>query len=890
MTTLLSIKEAAQYTYDAAETVLKDTGIKVVDVHAKAGQMDTPIGLLMWFGEEHPEWTFLRSLTELWQHECRRFVLLVPDHIKTRPWNDLPPVQRGAIASLFVESNVGCGEFIAAIPKNPPASTPPWVEHHIQRTINAHALQNKLLNPFGHASKNDLSNQFLAPARLLLRQTVAAIDTATSTGWKDIWSTFKKEVLTPIKEDSAKAAYGDLGLEITAAAAPITAAFEGGTPLSDLDLERMMALLTECRVLSGTHTAPDKCESHPPADKSSAFSIMVVDDHAASWRPVFERLKNDLLQYFGRVEFDYSLDGKTRDTGGSIHWGHYDLVILDVFVGRDDGREILNRLRKDYGQLPVLLWTTSRDDEITSKASLANGVLLKKTVTPEVLCQTIGKWIAAGSARKSFSLPNPFFDHVITKTQYRKLANQCNEWCLTQLDSFHALDGAYFRYFSDHGGRHIVKVLELLQRALTPFLTDTSALLSNHPEERQFEIFSLYLGVLCHELGMFPLRQGVRNVGSYPNVPNVEDFSTLGWDYLDDVRSLHALRGLVLLEVAPGASTSPRSPSNASFWSDAKGEELGLEMRGKGFTHPGNSKLLIADAVAVLVGYHARCLKSLKREVFLNWDAAWKEPKDVRDRFGKLRSPVATLSKTQGVFELSVNHLSEKVGKEPYRDRLRKQCALLRFVDSIDVCQSRNPAQFLILGKGRNAKNNVEYLKRQVSQEISIQTSEESAFVMATLNAPTPEHELVEQALRSLNHDYQLTDEARAFVFAPWKQTATDSIRELQKDFDKWLEKTWQAIMGEPVDAEFVSALKEMGVFEKQGMRISFQGKWLIAMITALSVTGEILDEYGAIEDAELAGQIRLGEPRFTGYPKDCDAPEPLTILREGVAQYGSGR
>jgi CheY-like chemotaxis protein len=770
-------------------------------------------------------------------------------------------------------------------------NTPQWANHHVERTLEAYKIQMALLRNFGHTSQLDISNQFLAPARLLMQgmaSTGTPISPKTVANWEMIWKDFETAVLK-----HANICYGYIGQEIYTAAKPITAWFAERTraPTLAYDLERMMALLTSCRVLSGerTHVHGDntiatralRAVSHKSNDNK--FKILIVDDHADYWKPVFAIVCKGL-----NVDINYS----TGEDEESIHWGHYDLVILDVFIGSKDGRDILNTIRRDFGHLPVLLWTTSRDDEITSKASLANGILLKKTVTFDVLRNTIEKWMEAGAAKKSFSLPNPFFDHVIANPEYRELANKCNEWCLTQLDSFHALDGEFFRYFADHGGRHILKVLELLEHALTPFLSGTPDLFSKDRDQRQFEVFSLYLAILCHELGMFPMKQGVKSIGRYDNVSCIEDFSSLGRDYLADVRSLHALRAMALLQSDSG-----------SYWSDTRGNELGLELRNKNFLLPGSDKFHVADAVAVLIGYHARCLKSLKKEYFLNWKNAWekidveKKPCDVQERFSKLRSSVVTLSKTQSAFEAALNALSSKLDNQEYRQRLRKQCALLRFVDAIDVSQSRNPAHFLVLGKGRNAKNNVEFLKRQVCENISISSTDRCALVNVTLNSPKPtnrDRQTVKKALSSVGNKSFGNKSLIMFSFIknPWADKSRDSSKTIQKDLDKWLENTWEVIMGVNTNPEFIKHLKNIGVFESHPMastaKITPKGKKVIAMITALSVAGEVLDEYGAIQDAEITDQIRLGDLIFTW--DGIDAPENITLLREGLAQYAAGQ
>jgi hypothetical protein len=98
---------------------------------------------------------------------------------------------------------------------------------------------------------------------------------------------------------------------------------------------------------------------------------------------------------------------------------------------------------------------------------------------------------------------------------------------------------------------------ELLEQAFQPFLQDAKeALLPIDEKQRELEILGLYLAVICHELGMFPMKIGEK----------VEDFAILGRGYLDDVRSLHAVRGMVLLH---DATPVDEKQELGQYWNDA---------------------------------------------------------------------------------------------------------------------------------------------------------------------------------------------------------------------------------------------------------------------------------------------------------------------------------
>jgi hypothetical protein len=530
----------------------------------------------------------------------------------------------------------------------------------------------------------------------------------------------------------------------------------------------------------------------------------------------------------------------------------------------------------------VLLWTTSRDDEITTKASQANGILLKKTINWPDLAQAVDAWLPEGRAKR-ISLPSAFFNHTLRRDDYRQLVWDCTDWCLKQLDSFHALDGSYFRFFTDHGGRHIIKLLELLAQSLQPFLgASDERVLASDPAKREFELLSLYLAVVFHELGMFPMKVG----------GHVEDFASLTSDYLDDVRSLHAPRGMALLHDAEG-----------SFWNDDQGRALGARLGS--VLRPGSSVGSLRDSIAVLVGYHARFFPSLEAGLFLSWVPS--------KRFENLRAPVAFLARTENVFKVALEELKKTLVEDASGyERLRRQCALFRFVDAMDIAGSRNPALFLIHNPKRGAENNREYLKRQVCASVEIKSGQ----VIAQMRALPPVAEKVLAALSAAQQfklvrrkvaeaDLQAAGVAGSLpeLCEPWalmrevhglspterKKRLAGSVRVLQKPLDAWLSETWKVIMGNGGSYPFTRHLEDLGVIETGQLapRATREGKELIASLSALSVAGEILDEYEAMIEADLDRSISLKEFLWADMTSWHEGPPiELTILKEGLRQY----
>lgn len=733
----------------------------------------------------------------------------------------------------------------------------------IRRYVEAIALQESI-KVFSHGSNGDVVNGFLAPARLLGDEGERSQQRKT---WESYWQPFTEKVLTVENADF------ELGRELAEACGPIgrwiKSEGQEEEALNDSDLERVMMLLTQIRTLSDQRSrissnSPAETGVLGPLGEEGGFKLLVVDDHAKTWYPVFELLLQELRRKLERdLKIDLSIDGKFLADAEQkdVFFGSYDLVLLDVFLGQDRGTGILEELRRDFSQLPVLLWTTSRDEEITGAAQLANGILLKKTVTRDAMIKILAQWLPRGRALRSKTLPNPFFHHTIQSPDLRELAVDYHEWCLKQLDSFHALDGSFFRFFTDHGGRHIVKLWDLLEKAIEPFLHRDETLFpsARAPREREIEITGLYLAVICHELGMFPMRVGEK----------VEDFANLPKEYLHDVRSLHAVRGMVLIVDGIG-----------EHWNDIRGKELGNRLHSESFGE-------LAFRLAALVGYHARVFKSLSGAPFLglDGDSPSQDPQhllDLEARINKLKAPSATPFRSGQEFEDALKSIAGKFADETARERLRKQCALFRFVDALDVSFTRNPPEFLSLNGKLPFKQYRENLKREVCAKAEIVDGN----VKAEMRVERPEVGQIQEIISYLSSSKIGNGEANqranealkngSVVSYPWKPAAgddgsfawsnddleTSSAVCLQEPLDEWLERVWMLIVDGDGHSDFHQHLRELGILDPnaQDPTLTRKGAELIASVTALSVAGELLDEYRAIVEAGLEMRLVIEE------------------------------
>lgn len=156
------------------------------------------------------------------------------------------------------------------------------------------------------------------------------------------------------------------------------------------------------------------------------------------------------------------------------------------------------------------------------------------------MAAVLRSWLPEGRARRLTTLFGDFFNAGILQGRRRTAAVSFERWALRELDSFHALQPLY-RTFNEHAGRHIHDLLRRIDEPLRPFAMpgprDSGAVgvLSTERNERDRQLFRLYLGVLAHELGMFPFAG--------------ESFDELGANALRRIRKTHAPRGRLRLAV-----------------------------------------------------------------------------------------------------------------------------------------------------------------------------------------------------------------------------------------------------------------------------------------------------------------------------------------------------
>ena len=105
---------------------------------------------------------------------------------------------------------------------------------------------------------------------------------------------------------------------------------------------------------------------HPPdpADDSRPVRILVVDDDPGMQRTISE--------YLEKHNMDVAVASNRRDTTRLIADVRFNLIILDLRLGPEDGLDLLRELRTQ-GDIPVIITTGHRRDEVDRVVGLELG-------------------------------------------------------------------------------------------------------------------------------------------------------------------------------------------------------------------------------------------------------------------------------------------------------------------------------------------------------------------------------------------------------------------------------------------------------------------------------------------------------------------------------------
>ena len=800
-----------------------------------------------------------------------------------------------------------------------------WRHSRLLQRLQMEGLYD-LLQDFGHNRKNDITNLFLAPAKMLLEaakeptlkdEAIKDI-VGLSNKHEDILDRFIELVCNKITADPPL--YGPSGAMICEYGGILQKGYnevlltwtDEERKLGIAQLEQLMMLLTECRVQAGIKIYSSTLDSSPIlsleydeillSSDQNMRRILVIDDNIDSWKPVLRILKNELNKMPNcKVEIYISEDADVYTKLGddrqerkmSVNRGlpDFDLILLDIYlkdkIGRElNGLQLLEKIRSRIMHLPVVLWTTSTDKDLPSQAALANGFIFKKTANVGEIAEVINKWLSVGKSQRLWSLPNPFFDYSLRDPVLREVALAFTKWTLRYMDCFHAVDHFYFKYFNDHGGRHILGVMDATAKLLRPYLFEGS-LLSKEDEVRTKQLFCLYIAILCHEFGMFPIYEKEK--------PD-------NWIMMENIRKLHGIRGMLMLLSNYGYRDQFNVQGVDRYISKLIEvvEEKGLSI------------------IALLVGYHQRCLDISGRDLQYYTDNGFTDSnRKAKKIFHKIccvkevnadRSYLdecTQCSKTtdkiwknwEVVVDVTKNTWKRALGDDWKRELtpIRQMCAILRFGDALDVDHTRVPADFLLNQRdNRRSLQDVEDCKRQVLAAVNI----DQGMVSLDFFASEPSSHMYTQCMRFIEGAYGCCkQEIKNIDNAKEKEdfeklTKEGFFEKLSKAYNAESTKDWfeqfrspwpydASIRDTNIESYIKSCLQIYFTFSKlkpEGeLIINDQVKLVMATLSAILVIMEIEDEYNkSIKQVELDDVIRLRSVSWWKEPSGLILPSIL--------------
>jgi CheY-like chemotaxis protein len=859
---------------------------------------------------------YRNNLIRLLHAHCNTIIVIRfgrNDECNKTDWNDLD--------GKVVKKVSGVVELINALSSQLNSSD--WQPARLLKRLQAKAVYQDLLYIFGHSSRTDITNRLFAPIRMLLKHEDAAsakkiwLNSISEKKNEGVIVLFQRDVITPINNNpKSSLLYGDFGSMLRDHTNDLVKLFgrkedlnPNEIPIAIDRLENLMSLLTECRMQAGITINPKTKRENQKNQEYELVSfasdetrrrILIIDDDAESWRPVLEIVKNVL-----DIDIYVSTDTKHywRLNGAATNTKHvsyvdrglpdFDLLLLDIYLGEEYGLDILNHIRSRIMHLPVILWTTSTDKELPSQAALANGFIFKKTATIDGIASIINTWLSVGNSQRLWCLPNPFFDYALRDPALREVALAFTKWTLRYMDCFHAVDHFYFKYFNDHGGRHILGVLDAAAKLLRPFLykdfllnkevynQDGTHDLKKENEIRNKRIFCLYISILCHEFGMFPIYEGEKP----PKLSNKQP-SKAYWQQMESMRKLHSIRGMLMFRSSVDKSSS-----------EFNVEGLGYYLSYLNEIH--EEKVVDNDSfavIALLIGYHQRCLDLSETEIESYTTAACFEAKNggSDDKCAKSKINAASTPGTAGknwtnweAVKKSTTSTWKAVLNSSNSiwdiNSVRGLCAILRFADALDVDHTRVPADFILNDKNRRAVQDVEDCKRQVLASVQI----DQGIVSLAFYASEPDSlhkwfktcfNFAKKGFNCINQKMSILDddekEKKDFATLLNDDNKKDEDRpvfeELLADSDKYtLQQCLANLLINPwqpdIDLGYIEKCLK-GILQVYFTCLKYKGLCAMnkdvqsgmATAAALLVILEIRDEYKAIKAVNLQDVIKL--------------------------------
>ncbi|MBO4631835.1 MAG: response regulator transcription factor [Lentisphaeria bacterium] len=774
---------------------------------------------------------------------------LPPEKIRLPPECSALPAIAEAYEKTFVTTGLDLAKLVSLLEGFGTGNESELEYHHavILQSAWSCNLYNLIYREIAHGTKMDFTNTYLAPVSAGLK-----LDRENRADYfRELRSVLcRKDGIScrnclnscPLKHLHDKLLDGDAngGLYASSIKRCIDLLYDDPWNHKDTEfqsaVERLIEISTRIRRQSAASPyrvqtvdpAKDQDEVYPAGN--GALSILLIDDHVRYWRPYFSLVAAKLdCQVF------FSADGKhvytadrVMDVKSSLPF--FDIIILDIVISNtQNGFDILHEIRQILPNIPVVITSTVHEPDLADQLQSANGFIYKKHLIFKDVTNLLSTLFADGRSGKTHSLPNIFFSNNIFGMK-REWTINFTRWAIKHLDGFHAVDDGYFRYFNDHGGRHMISLMGILEQLVKPFLLPADDLLGLAGERRDENILCLYLAVLCHEFGMFPLltKCGEHSVqvgmDTYIENYNCSEFkngipanrrsNSEITDMYQAIRKFHGQRSMFMI-----MDESLQYPEFRTIFANIL---TCMTVRAE----PVRCK------IAALCGYHNRFM-SLKEDDFLQkigkqgYKLEWLQDSVIGERLN----------------ENSFNTLFQYMNKICHEESqvLRRLCAVFRFADALDVDYSRAIPQYL--GHNNDDRNVIEDLKRYIVQSV----------------------------------DMNFGDVVLCFNLDPKQLLAIDGLPVKWRSADG---KRYSLVMDRTPVSRCDDRLLEMAAETVKGRFLSVlhgesaPGKapvQLLKNLLCITVMLEIADEYKAIKDVGLHDQLRIGDAIFSEPVVDFD-------------------
>jgi len=128
-----------------------------------------------------------------------------------------------------------------------------------------------------------------------------------------------------------------------------------------------------------------------PTRRSTPMRILVTDDHAI----LRQGLKQIILGQFAGAQFGEA--GDAAQTLALLHKQSWDVLVLDINLPGRNGFEVLDEVRRNFPLLPVLVLSSTPEDQLGLRVTKAGAAgYLNKQTAPEQLVQALQAVLAGG--------------------------------------------------------------------------------------------------------------------------------------------------------------------------------------------------------------------------------------------------------------------------------------------------------------------------------------------------------------------------------------------------------------------------------------------------------------------------------------------------------------